>query len=72
MVGVCKAAGRPLPQLHEDDVLDFQITEAMVVRAAMDQKKMDAAREREEWRSEHKNANLPGAPAGGAPQRRMK
>jgi hypothetical protein len=56
----CKAAGRPFPQLVEDDVLDYLITEAVAIKvnredaaareeaekkAEMDQAKKDAIEE---------------------------
>ena len=56
----CKAAGRPFPQLVEDDVLDYLITEAVAIKvnreeaqareeaeakAAMDAKKQEAIEE---------------------------
>lgn len=55
-----KAAGRPFPQLVEDDVLDYLITEAVYLKVSHEDEKIrekveaDAKRkaDKEKWRKE--------------------
>lgn len=49
-----EAAGRPLPQFVEDDVLDFQITEAIMARAGEEKIKQQKDEERRRFRKSHR------------------
>ncbi len=51
---VCKEAGRPLPAFSEDDVLDFQVTEAVILKSMEEQAKQKKEAERASWRKGHK------------------
>ena len=46
---VCKAAGRPWPQISEDPVLDYQIMEAVAIKAQQEDADEAAAQKRREW-----------------------
>jgi hypothetical protein len=48
----CKEAGRPFPVLDEDDVIDFQIAEAVVVKVAKEREEQQKKQERKEWRKD--------------------
>lgn len=45
-----KASNRPWPVLDEDPVIDFQILEAVAVRAAKEEDDARKRAEREEWK----------------------
>jgi hypothetical protein len=51
---VAEATRRPLPKFSDDDVLDWYVTEAVLVRASQEKEKEDKRREREEFRKGHK------------------
>jgi hypothetical protein len=57
-----KAAGRPFPQLVEDDVLDYLITEAVYLRVSHQdeefRKEAEASAERERFKKEEGPAKL--------------
>lgn len=55
MVTVCREAGRPLPRLSEDDVLDFIATETMIARAATDRKKAEKREEARQFTKSHRD-----------------
>lgn len=53
----CKAANRPFPQLVEDDVLDYLITEAVALKVAReDRDAHEEARAAEEMKQRKKEA----------------
>ena len=56
LLRVCDEAHRPLPQFSPDDVVDFQVAEAILARRQAEQEKAEKEREREEWRKGHKGA----------------
>jgi hypothetical protein len=49
---VCKEAGRPWPVICEDDVIDFQIMEAVAVKAAKDKEKAQKAAQKKQWQKD--------------------
>lgn len=51
---VTKAAGRPLPSFSDDDVLDYMVTEAIVLRGVQEDKEAQKQEERRRWKAEHK------------------
>jgi hypothetical protein len=51
---VTKEANRSLPEFTDDDVLDYMITEAIIMKANEDRKEAQAEAEREQWRKAHK------------------
>lgn len=55
---VHREAGKPLPSFSDDDVIDFQITEALVVRAAHERGEAQKKQEREAWKAQHRQ--MPG------------
>lgn len=46
-------AGKPLPRFSPDDVVDFQVMEALVHRAAADRERKEDEDERKTWRESH-------------------
>lgn len=49
---VCKEAGRPFPQLDDDPVIDFQITEAVALKVMKEEEKARKAAEKKQWRQD--------------------
>lgn len=49
---VCKEAGRPWPQLDDDDVIDFMVMEAVAITAAKEAKKQEENQERQSWKKD--------------------
>lgn len=49
---VYKEAGRPWPQLDDDDVIDFMIMESVAVAAARGKQEEEKAVERKNWRKD--------------------
>lgn len=47
---VSKAAGRPWPQICDDDVIDYMIMEAVSVRVTREEQKAEKEREKQEWK----------------------
>lgn len=47
---VSSAANRPFPQVSDDDVLDFMVTEAVAVKVTAIDRKAEEERRRKEWR----------------------
>jgi hypothetical protein len=47
-----KAAGRPWPELCEDDVIDFMIMEAIALKAAKEDKDAEKSRQVEEFKKD--------------------
>lgn len=47
-------AGRPLPTFSEDEVVDYFVAEAVVLKAAAQEAEEQKQREREEWRKGHR------------------
>lgn len=50
---VCKAAGRPFPQVSEDDVIDFLVCEAISIKVAKEDKNAIDAAKKNEWKQGH-------------------
>lgn len=50
-----------MPRFSEDDFLNFIVLEALVARGEEDVKTAEEAKEREEFRSSHKDWNPEGA-----------
>lgn len=50
LLSVSRASGKPLPRFSEDDVIDFQVTEAIVNRAADEAASAEKKRKREDWK----------------------
>lgn len=59
LASVCKEAGRPLPQFSDDDVLDFMVTEAVILKYVHEreehQENAQAEAERKKFRGSHKD-----------------
>lgn len=47
-----KEAGRPWPQLDEDDVIDFMIMEAVAVAASKQTQEQEKSSERKSWKQD--------------------
>lgn len=47
---ICKAAGRPFPQISDDDVTDFMVTEAVTLKVHEEDEKARKEQERKEWK----------------------
>ena len=58
MATACKEAGRPLPTFSDDDVVDFCVTEAVILKAmehsAENHKKAQKAAERDQFKKSHR------------------
>ena len=52
MISVCKKAGRPLPAFSSDDVIDYMVTEAIVVKWYDEQEKQQKKEEGEEFKKD--------------------
>lgn len=50
LVRVCKTAGRPLPRFSDDDVIDYMVAEAIVMREWESVKAEQKKRERDDWK----------------------
>lgn len=46
---VCKAAGRPWPQISEDPVIDYMIMEAVALRVQMEDSDALEEQKRKDW-----------------------
>lgn len=58
-----RSAGRPLPALSPDDVVDFQITEALIIREREEDKQaakeqQSAAQEKETGKAGHRDPDF--------------
>lgn len=52
MFRVCNRAGIPLPRFSDDEVINYLVTEALVFKEAVEEKREEQAKERNEWRSD--------------------
>jgi hypothetical protein len=52
LLRVSRKAGRPLPRFSDDDVLDFMVAEAIVVKDALAEQKERKEAERAEWKTD--------------------
>ena len=52
---VHKEAGRPFPQLSEDDFIDYCVTEAVMLKAAKEDEKRREEAERKDYKAGHKS-----------------
>lgn len=57
LLRACKEGGRPLPQFSPDDVVDFQVVEAITLKAAEEQRK---ANEAEKAKAQRESTGLAG------------
>lgn len=50
LLRACREAGKPLPEFSPDDVVDFQVTEAIVLKAAeqAENERKEAAKQQQE------------------------
>lgn len=51
MLRVFKESGRPLPKFSDDDVIDYMVIEALVVKEGKEIENAEKARKRAEWKS---------------------
>lgn len=49
---VCKEAGRPFPNLDEDDVIDFMITEAVALKVDKEDAAAQKKEETKNWKKD--------------------
>lgn len=49
---VYKEAGRPLPQFSEDDVTDFMVTEAIIIKSLREEEEAREKVERTHWKKD--------------------
>lgn len=56
---VCKESGRPFPRLSEDDVIDYMIVEAVILKAGQEEQEMAKQQSISEWKSRAKDEILP-------------
>ncbi len=49
---VCKEAGRPFPTMDSDDVIDFQIIEAIAIKVAKEEEKAAKKAKAAEWKKD--------------------
>jgi hypothetical protein len=61
LVRVCKEAGKPFPRFSDDDVLDYMVTEAIVVKHWDEQRKEHKRQEMREWKKRKVGSGPPGA-----------
>lgn len=54
-----------MPEFSQDDVLNFMVNEALVVRAGHERKKAEKTAEREAFRKSHKQFDPNSPPQGG-------
>lgn len=52
-----KEANRPWPQLDDDDVIDFMITEAIAVKVAKEDQDEDRKQETKKWKKDKEGLN---------------
>lgn len=52
MYRVFKEAGRPMPQFSSDDVIDYMVLEAVVIKARKEEEKAQKAAKINEWKKE--------------------
>lgn len=50
-----KESGRPFPEFSPDEVVDYMVAEAVVLKAQEARKEEEKKREREEFRKSHRN-----------------
>ena len=50
---VYSEAGRPIPRLSDDDVLDYMTLEALVVKMRGEEKEAEKEAKRNQWRKDH-------------------
>lgn len=50
MMRVCKESKRPFPQMSDDDVIDYLVTEAVTFKMLKEQKEAEKEAEVEEWK----------------------
>lgn len=65
LLRVSRRAGRPLPKFSDDDVLDFMVAEAIVIKDAQEEKKERKEAERAEWKTDRSAIRDLAARAGG-------
>ncbi len=49
---VCKEAGRPFPQLDDDDVIDFMVMEAVALKVDKEDAKAQKKAEVKDWKKD--------------------
>lgn len=49
---ICKEAGRPFPQLTDDDVLDFMVMEAVTIKVHAEDAAEQKKNERAAWKKD--------------------
>lgn len=54
---VFKEAGRPLPPLSDDPVIDYMVVEALVIKADRERRDAEKDAQRKQWKKE-KNPEL--------------
>lgn len=62
-----KESGKPMPRFSDDDVIDFMVTEAVILRSLEHQEEMREAAEKKQRMAEWKR----GAPGSGMPALNM-
>lgn len=62
---VSKAAGRPFPKLDDDDVIDFQIMEAVAVKIQREDEKAEKEYKKRQWRKDNEGIDRLKQIAGG-------
>lgn len=50
-----KAANRPWPVLDDDPVIDYMLTEAVAMKAGLEEKEAREAQERKEWKKDRES-----------------
>lgn len=56
-----KEAGRTLPEFSDDDVLDYMVVEAVVMKAREEEAEEKKKAERRAWRQQHKQMGRKGS-----------
>lgn len=52
-----REAGRPIPTFSDDDVLDYMVVEALMVKMADEKRKEQDKQKRDQWRKGHREFN---------------
>ena len=49
---VYKEAGRPIPQLHHDDVIDYCVLEAIILKVRKEEEDAEKAMTKKQWKKD--------------------
>lgn len=52
MFRVFKEAGRPMPRFSDDDVIDYMVLEAVVIKSRAEEEKAAKKAKRKEWQKD--------------------